>query len=158
VNKLIHISESVLEKAVSEYRIDEVKKAAVYAYQRKPRRPETYFLMTLKNKWYFDVEGGDFEKAVEKIERKKEREMKRTKTIEMKKIEEETRRRQAQLEREKIKFLEEKLMKGEIPLNFENMNEFSRSRVNDAIKRKDYKRAAVHLLPYIHMENVEVAV
>jgi hypothetical protein len=161
VNKLIHISESVFERAVSEYRIDEVKKAAVYVYQKKPRRPETYFLMTLKNKWYFDVEGGDFEKAVGKIEHEEELEKRRAKMAELKKIEEETQRRQAQLEREKIKSLEEKLANGEIDVNnvnFEGMNEFSRDRLNSALKKGNYRLAAMHLLPYMQMENVEVAV
>ncbi len=40
-------------------------------------------------------------------------------------------------------------MKGEMPINLENMNEFSRDRLNVALKEKDYKRAAIHLMPYV---------
>ena len=159
VNNLINISKRVFEKAVREHPIDKVKKAAVYTYQKNPKKPESYFLMTLKNEWDLDVAEGDFEKEVGRIKHKKENKIKleseRVRKAELKKLEEETQRRQMELEREKIKMLEEKLMKGEVHVNLENMNEFSRSRLNVALKKKDYKRAAVHLMPYLRNESVE---
>ncbi len=164
INHLINISKRVFEKAASEYPINEIKKAAVYTYQKNPQKPESYFMMTLKNEWAFDIFDGDFEKEVERVKSEKERKMRlesdKAKKAELKRVEEETRKRQMELEKARIKALEEKLMKGEIPLDLNMMNEFSRSRVNAALRRKDYKIAAIHLLPYMknEMENDGVAV
>ncbi len=164
INRLINISKRVFEKAAGEYPVSEIKKAAVYTYQKNPQKPESYFMMTLKNEWAFDIFDGDFEKEVERVKSERERKMRmesdKAKKAELKRIEEETRKRQMKLEKARIRALEEKLMKGEIPLNFDVMNEFSRSRVSAALRKKDYKIAALYLLPYMQneMENDGVAV